>query len=873
MKTSLVTLLGALALCHTAALALAPATAPAPSAYLAGKSSAKSTPLTLAEAGTALLPITIHASASVQTKAVAQELATYLERISGAKFVVTTGDGSSGIVLGNVQQFPHPDLQKSLVVRKTYDGVEAYVIRSEPKRLLLLGNSDSGVSHAVFRLLETLGHRRYFPAPEWEVVPTHQTLRVNLDEAGRPAILSRRIWYGYGVFTESGKPYAQMRPVQDYNAWMRQNRMDQSVKLSLGHAWGNIITQYKAEFEKHPEYLAMVKGRRQTLDMRLDHLKICPGQPGVQQLVANYTRQQLLKFPDRQSVSLDPSDGGGHCECDKCLALGSISNRVFTLANVAAAAIQKDFPGKMVALYAYSEHSVPPTFKLEPNVYVELTAGFNTGDFTFPELVELWSKMGIQMGYYMYFSVWSATHDVLAGDVGSDVNKLQEWIGKFADRGAVSLTAESGNNWGPNGRGYYIANRLMWDPKAPMEELLTDFYQGAFGAGALPMRRFYERLDPGNNPIRGKHLLAMAFRDVQDASNLAKGDAAVQARLTQLKAYLHYAHLSWMYDRVDKREKEPRRQATIDIFTWAYRNRFSYMNHWMAMQQGWGREASIEFAEPAWHAANRDKKPWQDETPVLPEEIEQRFQEGLAYFQPQPVTEKQFSKDLVSVTFPGTGPAFSTPAATTAKYQGGPTYYLYSRTGEDLKLDITPGLLPIFRNKAPAKYVVTDADGKVVQEGRMALDNTKNSLAIKVPKAGLYTLDFTDSLAGWHLEVASDVPASMRLEPTRRMAHLGQMQPMYFYVPKGSATVDFFNKGYKFKVKLPGGKDALDVPTTLGEYFSIPVQAGQDGKVWSVQGLALSHFGFFNVPNLLAASPAALLIPREVAQADGLMVK
>jgi hypothetical protein len=42
-----------------------------------------------------------------------------------------------------------------------------------------------------------------------------------------------------------------------------------------------------------------------------------------------------------------------------------------------------------------------------------------------------------------------------------------------------------------------------------------------------------------------------------------------------------------------------------------------------------------------------------------------------------------------------------------------------------------------------------------------------------------------------------------------------------------------------------------------------------DGKTWSFAGFALGGLWFFNARNRLAASPAALLIPRELAERDG----
>src|SRR5262249_4456009 len=115
--------------------------------------------LPLAANGKALVPVVVSEKASPATKQVANELAGYLGRITGAKFEVTTGDGSKGIVLGTIAEFPSPVLAPALAIRDAYDGREAFAIRTEPARVLLIGATDLGASHAAFRFLEALGCR------------------------------------------------------------------------------------------------------------------------------------------------------------------------------------------------------------------------------------------------------------------------------------------------------------------------------------------------------------------------------------------------------------------------------------------------------------------------------------------------------------------------------------------------------------------------------------------------------------------------------------------------------------------------------------------------------------------------------------------
>src|SRR2546430_2054972 len=169
-------------------------------------------------------------------------------------------------------------------------------------------------------------------------------------------------------------------------------------------------------------------------------------------------------------------------------------------------------------------------------------------------------------------------------------------------------------------------------------------------------------------------------------------------------------------------------------------------------------------------------------------EIDRDFSDGLAYFVPDPVEERHFSNDLIPANFPD-APA---SVASAQQYQHGCRYALYSRTGEDLALDLTAGTIAWYRNHAPARYVLRDAADHVIAQDRLPLDGQPHHLALKVPKAGLYWFDFEDAAAGWRIAADPDRPISLVLSGERNFMHAGHMQRMYFFVPKGTKRIDYF---------------------------------------------------------------------------------
>ena len=167
----------------------------------------------------------------------------------------------------------------------------------------------------------------------------------------------------------------------------------------------------------------------------------------------------------------------------------------------------------------------------------------------------------------------------------------------------------------------------------------------------------------------------------------------------------------------------------------------------------------------------------------------------------------------------------------------------------------------------------------MLSEGRLPLDNKVHSVEFKAPKPGLYYLDMNDSGAGWSITIPAGRPATVILAGEDGFmadpnfgSSLGPLQNMCFYVPKGTKQIDYYWDGHPHVVLDPEQNLALKV-SAFQEFISVPVPVGQDGKLWYFSGLWPSRFGFFNIPNYIAASPDALLVPREVAAADGLPIR
>lgn len=811
-------------------------------------------PAVLAEKGSAALPIVVSTEATEAQVQLADELSAYLERISGAAFDVVTGDGSSGIVLGTLREFPHPAWEKALAVERG-DGQEAYGIQTRPGRVLILGATDVGLDRGITRLLETIGCRWFFPHQAWHVVPTRNTVTVSLDVTDRPALLSRRIWYGWGMWD------AKVR--EDYRQWSRRNWLGESIGVSAGHSWQRIIREKKNVFDEHPEYLALRTVQHDgTETQQRGGDKFCIANPGVVAVCKQWAIEQLQEDPNRDMVSMEPSDGGGHCECRACEQLGSVSERVFALVNEVAEAVEEAFPGKYVGTLAYSMHTEPPGFPMRPNVFVQLTAGFTRGRYTFDELLDIWPKTVNQFGVYEYLNVWAWTRDMPGAARGANTAYIRERFPLYYRKGARTMSCESGSNFGANGLGYLVASRLTWNPGADVDAILADFYTKAFGPAAAIMEDYYERLDGGNRPLVSDHLMALAHRDLAEASRLAADRPDVLARLDDLKLYLYYVRLM---RNLKNSSREERLDALYPVLNFAYRSRHRYIVNSAAVRGRYQTYYLRNVEEPAqWQARTEDGKrlppSWYCGDDYTRDEIETLFQEGLERFQPQSLETRTFTDELVHGGFE---PVAGAPLGSYS-FQGRKTFALASLAGEPLEFELLTGRIAHYRDRRPTLWEVVHPAGEIVAQGELPLDGEWHPMSVSVPQAGVYRFQADDFGAGWGIRTEPGCPCTLKLEKGEALTWLGGAGCLSFYVPNGVKTIAYYVDGGDHEVLGPGGQVVANIPRQPGNIITVDVPDGAAGKPWAFRGLTPRLLWFYNCPNVVARSADELLVPAEV---------
>ncbi|MBS3763857.1 MAG: DUF4838 domain-containing protein, partial [Planctomycetes bacterium] len=579
----------------------------------------------LASDGRCMMPVVVGQNASDNVQKHADQLAEYLGRMGGTEFRVKRGDGSSGIVVGLPADFESCPFEVRFKEGPFHR--EDYLLRSNAQGLWILGSTELAVRHGVWDVLHRLGHRQFFPGDTWEVVPRKDDLSIAVNCTESPDFYARRIWYNWGMrWGYNREPYSQ---------WNARNRMARGFLLRSGHAYGRIIRGHRKEFEKHPEYYALVNGKRK----KGGGAKLCVSNPGLQKLVVDYAVERFKKKPDMDSISLEPSDGGGWCECEDCKELGSPSDRALLLANKAAKAVNKlGFGEKYIGMYAYNRHSPPPSIKVHPNVIISVTTAFHTGGWNTKKIIEGWRDQGATLGIYDYFSVVAWDWNLPRRAKASRPHRIAPAIREFYRHGARFYDCESGDCWGPCGLGYYLASRVMWDVNEAdrIDEIIDDFLQKAFGPAREPMAEFYHLITEDKRRRSPADLVGRMYRHLAEARRKAGENEAVKRRINDLILYTRYVELYEAYAAV---AGEAKKEAKKAVLKHAYRIRERMMVHSYGL---WARLIGQKAAHTKAH-------PIKDDRALEDEDILEMLRSGIEENEPveigfEPV---EFSRKLV----------------------------------------------------------------------------------------------------------------------------------------------------------------------------------------------------------------------------------
>ena len=272
-------------------------------------------------------------------------------KISGAELPIRTDHSAAGrfeISIGNTNRLKSITDKEILTKVKDADG---FAVFSEKEKIYILGGTHKGAIYGVTSLLEKyLGCRKF--SPNFEYYP-------KLGDIQLPPI----------KFVD--KPFNSLRIINgtfsldpDYQDWQRLDNIDEVFAKGFYVHTFNRLIPWQEYFETHPEYYALMNGKR-------IHDQLCLSNPEVLRLTNEKLRQEIQLQPEKQVWSVSQNDNFSYCQCPDCQRIineeGSPSGPIIRFVNQVAAA----FPDKIISTLAYQYSRKPPLItKPAPNVQI-----------------------------------------------------------------------------------------------------------------------------------------------------------------------------------------------------------------------------------------------------------------------------------------------------------------------------------------------------------------------------------------------------------------------------------------------------------------------------------------------------------------------
>ena len=447
----------------------------------------------------------------------ASELQSYLKRISGAELpVVKEGEDAPhpySFFLGKTEK----NLSRAIEISEETAGRDGFALHSVPEGLCIFGPDELSVVFGVYELLERYFEVRWFmPGEIGEYVPESETLSIGqVDLVVKPSFRVR--WVGNGEW-----PLRQRM-----NAYVKAG--DRSVGINWKwhfHTFRILIPPEKYHAE-HPEYFALVKGKRTITDSKSHGNQLCTSNPDVIREVADNMIAVLDAEPEIEIITLSPNDGGGFCECEDCTALdeperdwfAKYSRRLAIFNNEVAKLVKQKHPDVLIKVGAYAMYARPPLdedYKPEDNLFFQLChiyfchshplgSGLCEAGETyepssqfqpnqeFEKILDQWLELSPHLFIYEYYSLGGPAKANLPWPL---VHTLRSDIPYYRDRGVEGFyTQLSSNLWHRLGLNFYMAAKLCWNADLDPDALLDDYFEKFYGPAAAPMEEYFMGLE------------------------------------------------------------------------------------------------------------------------------------------------------------------------------------------------------------------------------------------------------------------------------------------------------------------------------------------------------------------------------------------
>ena len=434
------------------------------------------------EDGTSKYHIVIPSSSSEYETKAAAILQDYLISISGAVLPIIGADKARSrfeIVLGQNDRID----ELALDINFNELQADGFLMQTDSMRLIIAGGSGKGTIYGVYTFLEKyLGCRMYTPTVK--VIPNQKQIVIGqISDKEVPKIRFRSVHYKSTWDAE-------------YVNWHKLSHDQNGERTDWGlwvHTFNELVPP-ELFFDKHPEYYAMVDGKRLPT-------QLCLTNADVLKITIQNLRKKIAQNPEALYWSVSQNDNRRFCTCDLCKAIdereGSPSGSIINFVNQVA----DQFPDKVISTLAYEYgRKAPKTLKPRSNVnimlcsieaYRNLPITEDPARVDFVNDAEDWGKIADDIIVWDYVIQFTNLLSPFP-----NLHVLQPNIQFFVKNGVTAMFEQGNREVGGEFAELrsYLISKLLWNPDLNVDALMNDFLNGYYGSAGPYIRKYIDTM-------------------------------------------------------------------------------------------------------------------------------------------------------------------------------------------------------------------------------------------------------------------------------------------------------------------------------------------------------------------------------------------
>lgn len=431
----------------------------------------------IVESGRPVVTVVVQGEDEVVASAV-KDFRHYVQQISGAELRIATEEKD---LPGPTLHIGETDLFDKVQEARDPINLDGFVAARVGEDLVVTGNIPQGTSNGIMTILQDqFGVRWYYEGDLWEIVPRKADLAVSFvpNRGGaayveNPSYIARTLW---------GKKEAD-----EFSTRMRMTLPGVRIPyVGTSHSLGASVPE-KKHFENHPEYYALVDGKRNTDN-------ICCTHPDIPEIIMKYIRSGKR--------GLGVNDNTTVCRCERCLevdgrskpynGMPNISESYFQLIKQLSDRTAQEFPGERLGVFAYQITNAPPKTVKHIGENVDVVLCQDTAQNFDPRYREIDQKMSaewvrmcgsVRMYDYIGINYWTPRYFP---------HIMADQLRHMARIGVKGYGTHSSAMIDSSMPMYYLYYQMLWNAEADPDQILSEMLSDLYGAASEPMTKFYQ---------------------------------------------------------------------------------------------------------------------------------------------------------------------------------------------------------------------------------------------------------------------------------------------------------------------------------------------------------------------------------------------